>query len=855
MAPSHHDREEETLIAYFQQMLAEVDDEEFDGELQEQGDMQAAPADESSYSKEANESVLTSANAAIDANHAALASTGASSTIVSAQGEVSSKTIAGSDSLTVSATNAAVVTQSVVSKGLNEQSAPLKTEPSNLESAKASTEGIVISSAADETVSATQAQEQEVATGSSVDRDYDAISKEPFISIDEEEPSTSEFVQIGIQPKAVTSSVTTSSSTAAVQSKTVVTTTPDSTEVIHTHTTDDAIVIEKVVSGTSVEDAEHVADDKEAQSSESSSDSIAEPSVAQSSAQEDAEQNASESGNEIPVDAESAADAAMIAAAEQAEKDKADTVDAESAADSAENAADAAMIAAAEQSEKDKADTVDAESAADAAMIAAAEQSEKDKADTVDAESAADAAMIAAAEQAEKDKADTVAAESVADAAMIAAAEQSEKDKADAVAAESAADAAMIAAAEQSEKDKADAVAAESSADAAMIAAAEQSENDKADAAAAAESAADAAMIAAAEQADKDKADAAAAESAADAAMIAAAQSSADEESSSSAVSYEPQLQTATKTETAKELEFAEPGDSESLQRLLNTIVPQTATETKVAEPEVKVETRVAEPDVKVETKVAEPEVKVETKVAKPEVKVETKVAEPEVKVETKVSEPEVKVETKVAEPEVKVEQVQKIEQVTKAPPQTAEQRMADKLHAINKDWKNVDLGEQFQVLFFLVQGVRFAVPLIDLGGIFECDKITNLFGKPSWFMGITDVRGDKINIVDTLRWVKPDIKQSPEKYPYLISLGMSPWSIGCDVLEGNRTLTSSQIKWREIPGNRPWLAGIVTAEKCALLHVKALIALFEAGADIEDLVRNISEEKGDNGTKGTKNA
>ena len=861
MAPSHHDREEETLIAYFQQMLAEVDDEEFDGELQEQGDMQAAPADESSYSKEANESVLTSANAAIDANHAALASTGASSTIVSAQGEVSSKTIAGSDSLTVSATNAAVVTQSVVSKGLNEQSAPLKTEPSNLESAKASTEGIVISSAADERVSATQAQEQEVATGSSVDRDYDAISKEPFISIDEEEPSTSEFVQIGIQPKAVTSSVTTSSSTADVQTKTVVTTTPDSTEVIHTHTTDDAIVIEKVVSGTSVEDAEHVADDKEAQSSESSttsSDSIAQPSVAQSSAQEDAEQSASESGkdsasesaNEIPVDAESAADAAMISAAEQADKDKADAV-------AAESAADAAMIAAAEQSEKDKADTVDAESAADAAMIATAEQSEKDKADAAAAESAADAAMIAAAEQSDKDKADAAAAESAADAAMIAAAEQSDKDKADAAAAESAADAAMIAAAEQSDKDKADAAAAESAADAAMIAAAEQADKDKADAAAA-ESAADAAMIAAAEQSDKDKADAAAAESAADASMIAAAQSSADDESSSSvssAVSYEPQLQTATKTETAKELEFAEPGDSERLQRLLNTIVPQTATETKVAEPEVKVETKVAEPEVKVETKVAEPEVKVETKVAKPELKVETKVAEPEVKVETKVAKPEVKVETKVAEPEVKVEQVQKIEQVTKVPPQTAEQRMADKLHAINKDWKNVDLGEQFQVLFFLVQGVRFAVPLIDLGGIFECDKITNLFGKPSWFMGITDVRGDKINIVDTLRWVKPDIKQSPEKYPYLISLGMSPWSIGCDVLEGNRTLTSSQIKWREIPGNRPWLAGIVTAEKCALLHVKALIALFEAGADIEDLVRNISEEKGDNGTKGAKNA
>ena len=32
--------------------------------------------------------------------------------------------------------------------------------------------------------------------------------------------------------------------------------------------------------------------------------------------------------------------------------------------------------------------------------------------------------------------------------------------------------------------------------------------------------------------------------------------------------------------------------------------------------------------------------------------------------------------------------------------------------------------------------------------------------------MGITDVRGDKINIVDTLRSVMPEIKDSPDKYP-----------------------------------------------------------------------------------------
>lgn len=298
------------------------------------------------------------------------------------------------------------------------------------------------------------------------------------------------------------------------------------------------------------------------------------------------------------------------------------------------------------------------------------------------------------------------------------------------------------------------------------------------------------------------------AEEAADAAMMAML-----EGASSPSYEPQPQPQLATAAKPAEQtLDYATPPDS-SLQRLLSTITPSAETQ--------------------VETKT---EVKVETKV---ETKVEPKV-EPKVEVKVEAPAPVAKVE--VAAPKVEI-----VEDITaKTPQEFARMRMSDKLHAINANWKNVDLGEQFQVLFFLVQGVRFAVPLIDLGGIFECEKITQLFGKPSWFMGITDVRGFKINIVDTLRWVMPEINDSPEKYPYLISLGKSEWSIGCDNLEGNRTLTSSQIKWREIPGNRPWLAGIVTSEKCALLHVNALISLFAAGADIEDLTRDLKEgEKG----------
>ena len=102
--------------------------------------------------------------------------------------------------------------------------------------------------------------------------------------------------------------------------------------------------------------------------------------------------------------------------------------------------------------------------------------------------------------------------------------------------------------------------------------------------------------------------------------------------------------------------------------------------------------------------------------------------------------------------------------------------------------------------------------------------------------MGMTDIRGNKINIVDTFRFVKPDVGESPDKYDYIIKLGQSNWSLGCDVLEGNRTLTKEQVKWRVNVGNRPYLAGIVKDDKCALLHVDALIALFnQKNPDNED--------------------
>lgn len=216
----------------------------------------------------------------------------------------------------------------------------------------------------------------------------------------------------------------------------------------------------------------------------------------------------------------------------------------------------------------------------------------------------------------------------------------------------------------------------------------------------------------------------------------------------------------------------------------------------------------------------------------KTEVETETKTAEPVAEVKTEVAEPEVKEETKVEETTADVRD---------ETPAVVKDKTDETPHENPYEWENIEMPSEFQALFFLVKGIRFAVPLVNLGGIFQCEKITPLFGKPKWFMGIADIRGKKMNVVDTLKWVKSDAPLS-DKYEYMIALDKTLWSIGCDELEGNRILSKDSVTWRQTAGNRPWLAGIVKKEMCALLHVDALIKMFENGVNLKDLDQQVGD-------------
>ncbi len=163
----------------------------------------------------------------------------------------------------------------------------------------------------------------------------------------------------------------------------------------------------------------------------------------------------------------------------------------------------------------------------------------------------------------------------------------------------------------------------------------------------------------------------------------------------------------------------------------------------------------------------------------------------------------------------------------------TSAQEAADVEVAAEESWKNIELPEQFQALFFEVAGVTFAVPLTELGGIHQTENISSIFGKPDWFLGIMQNREQRLNVVDTAKWVMPEQNMGEIDYQYLVQLNGSDWGLGCEKLLGNETLNNADIKWRESPGNRPWLAGMVKSRMCVLLHVEEMTKLLAGGINI----------------------
>jgi purine-binding chemotaxis protein CheW len=65
--------------------------------------------------------------------------------------------------------------------------------------------------------------------------------------------------------------------------------------------------------------------------------------------------------------------------------------------------------------------------------------------------------------------------------------------------------------------------------------------------------------------------------------------------------------------------------------------------------------------------------------------------------------------------------------------------------------------------------------------------------------------------------------------------LGESNWGLLAERLIDNVIMTHDDVKWREQSGKRPWLAGLMKKEMCALVNVPSMIKLLDCGLDSRD--------------------
>ncbi|QDF67663.1 chemotaxis protein CheW [Shewanella sp. SNU WT4] len=148
-------------------------------------------------------------------------------------------------------------------------------------------------------------------------------------------------------------------------------------------------------------------------------------------------------------------------------------------------------------------------------------------------------------------------------------------------------------------------------------------------------------------------------------------------------------------------------------------------------------------------------------------------------------------------------------------------------------------LENEFQVLFFKVAGLLLAVPLVNLGGIVRLERMNHIIGRPSWYLGVQLHRSRQVNVVNTCAWVMPEKYDNNLaqgiRYQYVVLLENSNWGIACESLVNAVKIDKSQINWRNKPGKRPWLAGVIREQMCGILNVPVLIQMLDAGLSCQD--------------------
>lgn len=164
---------------------------------------------------------------------------------------------------------------------------------------------------------------------------------------------------------------------------------------------------------------------------------------------------------------------------------------------------------------------------------------------------------------------------------------------------------------------------------------------------------------------------------------------------------------------------------------------------------------------------------------------------------------------------EIVSDEVLVVEQSETAPTVEIQSQVVQETAAasVEAEWTSTERSGAFQVLYFDVYGILFAVPLDELGGIHRLESTNHLIGRPEWYLGLQTNRDSQLDVVDTAKWVMSDKlsgEEHKESYQYIVMLGESLWGLACGELKGTELVRPEQVRWREVPesalGLREWL-------------------------------------------------
>jgi len=144
---------------------------------------------------------------------------------------------------------------------------------------------------------------------------------------------------------------------------------------------------------------------------------------------------------------------------------------------------------------------------------------------------------------------------------------------------------------------------------------------------------------------------------------------------------------------------------------------------------------------------------------------------------------------------------------------------------ALRPEWSE----RPFECLIFTVAGLQLAVPLVLLGAIHRIEgDIRPIPGSPRWYMGIRSNSHQNLRVVDTAEWIMAGRVPAGarDNYRFVIRLDNSEWGLACDDVAQSFTLSPGDVRWRTARSKRPWLAGTVIEQMCALVDVRTMADL-----------------------------